>query len=70
MKAYLDFAADPVAAAAALDAETGNVLFLCGLDRAEAASVMAIYAANSTLGGALDGTGTRYTAGSLIMQNA
>lgn len=70
MKAYLDFSADPAAAAAALDAESGNVLFLCGLDRAEAASVMAIYAANSTLGGALDETGTRYTAGSLIVQGA
>lgn len=70
MKAYLDFSADPAAAAAALDAETGNVLFLCGLDRAEAQALMAVYASHSTRGGALDETGTRYTAGSLIVQGA
>lgn len=70
MKAYLDFAADPVSAAGQLDAETGDVLFLCGLDRDEAVAVMAVYAANSTLGGSLDATGTLYTAPGVSVRGA
>lgn len=69
MADYLDIT-DLPGTAAALDAKTGEVLFLCGLDRQEALANMQAYAGASSKGGTLNTSTLTYEAGDLTVHGA